>query len=152
VPCDNPTCSRLPRSMTHDHDHCLQLGRGMEGKALWNQQQAPSTPSAPSETTALIVAAPMHHQDWSCAMIKNLDLPPSCSPSAEDIACIVTQTLSTILDSGTTSTLITNREYFWTYNANAKVSMKTANHGTLLTSGQGDCVTDLTVGNCTQCL
>ncbi|KIK32412.1 hypothetical protein CY34DRAFT_101548, partial [Suillus luteus UH-Slu-Lm8-n1] len=161
VPCENPACSGLPRSMTHDRDHCLQPGGGMEGKAPWNQQRsgkkkdvaaaaseakppAPAPPT-PSETTALVTTAPTHRRDWSCAMIEAFD--PSCTPSNENVAYIASQSLSTILDSGTTSTLITSREYFWTYNPDAKVSMKTANHGTLTTSGRGDCVADLRVGN-----
>ncbi|KAG2048201.1 hypothetical protein BDR06DRAFT_862463, partial [Suillus hirtellus] len=172
VPCNNAACSRLPCLMTHDREHCLQPGGGMEGKALWNQQwgnkkkdvaaittetklaiTAPpttmTTPLTSSETTALIVSTPsQHRQDWSCAIVEELN--PSCRPSIDDITCIISQRLSTILDSGTTSTLITSRKYFWTYDAGMRVSMKTANHGTLFTSGRGDCVADLTVGNRTQ--
>ncbi|KIK36035.1 hypothetical protein CY34DRAFT_59443, partial [Suillus luteus UH-Slu-Lm8-n1] len=86
--------------------------------------------------------------DWSCALIEDLD--PSCVPSNEDLACIASQTLSTILDSRTTSTLITRREFFWTFSAGTNVTVKTANHGILPTSGRGDCVADLIIGNRTQ--
>lgn len=37
VPCENPACAGLPRSLTHDREHCLQPGGGMEGKAPWAQ-------------------------------------------------------------------------------------------------------------------
>lgn len=133
VSCDNPICNRLPRSMTHDWEHCMQSGGEMESKAPWTQQRGKregkkkdtatsatetkssttistsTSTSTPSETTALAFA-PSHNQDWSCTLIEELD--PSCVPTIEDMACIANQTLSTILDSGTTSTLITNKEFF----------------------------------------
>lgn len=33
VSCDNSICNRLPRSMTHDWEHCMQSGGEMESKA-----------------------------------------------------------------------------------------------------------------------
>jgi hypothetical protein len=32
---DNPVCTSLPHSMTHDREHCMQQGGRMEGKAPW---------------------------------------------------------------------------------------------------------------------
>ncbi|KAG2739542.1 hypothetical protein P692DRAFT_20881716, partial [Suillus brevipes Sb2] len=32
VCCDNPICTGLPRSLTHDREHCFQPGGGMEGQ------------------------------------------------------------------------------------------------------------------------
>ncbi|KAG2050954.1 hypothetical protein BDR06DRAFT_1010893 [Suillus hirtellus] len=84
VPCDNAASSGLPHLMTHDCEHCLQPGGGMEGKAPWNQQRgnkkkdvaaittetkltitAPPTttmtPSTSSKTTALIISTPSQH-------------------------------------------------------------------------------------------
>lgn len=158
VTCDNPACSGLPRSLTHDREHCMQAGGGMEGKSPWSQrgergggkkkdaansaieQPKPAASSSappvytPTETTAL--ATPnVHRREWSSAAIEELD--PSAVPSNENMACIASQLLSTILDSGTTSNLITDKSYFWTYNTEAKIKVKTANHGTLLTSGRG---------------
>lgn len=37
VPCDNPVCTGLPCSLTHDRAHYLQQGGGMEGKGPWAQ-------------------------------------------------------------------------------------------------------------------
>ncbi|KAG1786744.1 uncharacterized protein HD556DRAFT_1313237 [Suillus plorans] len=54
--------------------------------------------------------------------------------------------LSTILDSGTTSTLVCDHAMFWTYSTQDPVVVKTANHGSLHTSGRGDCVTWLKIG------
>ncbi|KAG2030117.1 hypothetical protein BDR03DRAFT_826730, partial [Suillus americanus] len=161
--CKNPACNGLPQSLMHDREHCMQPGGGMEGKAPWGQQRSEqgskkkdlaatmteaksttvaNTPTSfsTSETTALVLV-PTHTCDWSCTLIQELD--PSCMPSNKDMACIASQTLSTILDSGTTSTLITRREFFWTFNASANITVKTTNHGTLPTSGRGDCVADL---------
>ncbi|KIK35816.1 hypothetical protein CY34DRAFT_65220, partial [Suillus luteus UH-Slu-Lm8-n1] len=166
VPCENPACIGLPRSMMHDREHCMQPGGGMESKAPWGTQRGgkkkdvaasateskPSTSTPPAytpnnatETSALATA---HTRDWSCAVIEEVD--PSCVPSSEDITCIAGQTLSTILDSGTTSTLITSRQHFWTYTVGSNVTVKTANHGTLPASGRGDCIADLTVDKHTQ--
>ncbi|KAG2129254.1 uncharacterized protein EDB93DRAFT_1256316 [Suillus bovinus] len=61
------------------------------------------------------------------------------------MACIAGQTLSTILNSSATSTLIMNCEFFWSFNENASVLVKTANHGTLQMSGRGNCVAELTI-------
>jgi hypothetical protein len=167
VPCENPVCSGLPRSLTHDREHCLQQGGGMEGKAPWGQrterggakkkdiaasatESKPSTSSAPKIPSTETAAAASHHDgDWSCAVIEEIKLDSSSAPNDSDIACIAGQMLSTLLDSGTTSTLITDRKFFWTY-SNTNVTVKTANHGTLVTSGRGDCVAELTVNNRTQ--
>ncbi|KAG2043704.1 hypothetical protein BDR03DRAFT_1004957 [Suillus americanus] len=138
VPCKNPVCNGLPRSLTHDQDHCLQPGGGMEGKAPWNQcgerrggkkkdvsaaatePKAPPTPastSTPMETASLAISN-THHQDWSCATIQEIESITASMPQTVNMACIASQTLSTILDSGTTSTLIMDRKFFWTYNTN----------------------------------
>ncbi|KAG2739443.1 hypothetical protein P692DRAFT_20685914, partial [Suillus brevipes Sb2] len=38
VSCENPVCVSLPCSLTHDQEHCLQQGGGMEGKVPWVQK------------------------------------------------------------------------------------------------------------------
>jgi hypothetical protein len=101
---------------------------------------SPATPAAPSPNTTSTNAPT---RELSCAVIEECE--DDAFPSAEDIACIAEQSLSTILDSGTTSTLITAREYFWTYSNDSRVTVKTANHGKLPTMGRGDCVADMTV-------
>lgn len=165
VPCENPVCNGLPRSLTHDRDHCLQPGGGMEGKAPWNQRSEqggskkkdvaatatehnPPAYSSASSSTTETAALATHHRDWSCAIVE--ELLPESTPKPEDLACIASQTLSTILDSGTTSTLIMDKKFFWTYNTSDQVTVKTANHGQLVASARGDCVADLTVAGRTQ--
>ncbi|KAG2755131.1 hypothetical protein P692DRAFT_20704797, partial [Suillus brevipes Sb2] len=167
--CENPLCSGLPRSLTHDKDHCMQQGGGMEGKSPWVQRDRSTkrkekdvsavateskpavptpSPKSSSSTTETSAFASSHHRDWSCAVIEDFDA--ESMPSEDDMACIASNALSSILDSGTTSTLITDRSYFWTYHTGSKVVVKTANHGKLATSGRGDCVAELTINNHTQ--
>jgi hypothetical protein len=100
--------------------------------------QSKPTPSNPETTTTS--SSP---RELACAIIEEFD--DEAFPSPEDIACIAAQSLSTILNSGTTSTLITDREYFWTYSNDSRTVVKTANHGKLPTMGRGDCVADLSV-------
>jgi hypothetical protein len=38
VACKNPACSGLPHLLMHDREHCMQPGRGMEGKSPWAQR------------------------------------------------------------------------------------------------------------------
>ncbi|KIK32890.1 hypothetical protein CY34DRAFT_100590, partial [Suillus luteus UH-Slu-Lm8-n1] len=160
VVCDNPVCTGLPRSMTHDREHCMQQGGGMEGKAPWRNKPT-STPSkkkevaaAATETNAATNASssstetsesPRRH--LACAVIEEVDSSLDAFPSSEDIACMTSSMLSTILDTGTTSTLITDREMFWSFAASSSVTVKTANHGSLPTSGRGECVADLTLND-----
>lgn len=158
VACENSVCAGLPRSLTHDLEHCLQQGGGMESKAPWGRNNsgkkgqkkeiaaaadsnspAPTTPTPVTTSTS----APTRERELSCAVIEECE--DDAFPSAEDIACIAEQSLSTILDSGTTSTLITACEYFWTYSNDSRVMVKTANHGKLPTMGRSDCVADLTI-------
>ena len=53
--------------------------------------------------------------------------------------------ISTLLNLGTTSHLVTNWEYFINFQAKDNPGIQTANHGTLCTTGRGMCVTDLTL-------
>lgn len=154
VSCENAACAGLPRSLTHDLEHCLQKGGGMENKAPWGRNNSKKSPkkevaaaadgtsSTTSDTTSSSTASEPK-RELSCAVIEELN--DDAYPSVEDIACIAQQSLSTILDSGTTSTLITDRQYFWTYSHDSRVTVKTANHGKLPTMGRGDCVADLTI-------
>jgi len=157
VPCDNPVCTGLPRSLTHDREHCMQQGGGMEGKAPWARgsgakskkdvaavaAEATDAGTASSSTSTAQTPTPTssHRRDLSCALIE--EIPPE---SSENFSLLTSQSLSTILDSGTTSTVIMDRDFFWTYSSDPSIQVKTANHGTLSTSGRGDCIAELTIG------
>jgi hypothetical protein len=113
----------------------------MAGQAPWQQKKkketaavASSTPPIPSTSTPApaptIAALATHTRDLSCASIE--ELPEEAS---DDDVSVIAHTLSTILDSGTTSTLISDHAMFWTYSTQDPVIVKTANHGSLHTSG-----------------
>lgn len=152
VACDNPACVGLPRSLTHDRDHCFQPGGGMEGKGglTRNKKPAKSNVTMAAVTASTSTEPPSYSSstDLACAIVEELDsVLHDLSPSMEDMACIARHAMSTILDSGTTSTLITNRDFFWNFSTDEHVVVKTANHGCLPTSGRGDCVADLMIGD-----
>lgn len=158
VSCDNPACSGLLRSLTHDREHCFQPGGGMEGQggniiSRCNKRpvKKPEVATAAGSGTDPATSSPTTTSlstnepcDLSCAVIEELS--SESYPNFEDMACIVHSILSTILDSGTTSNLIADRSFFWTYAESSRVTVKTANHGSLPTSGRGDCVAELTLG------
>ncbi|KAG2740678.1 hypothetical protein P692DRAFT_201727783 [Suillus brevipes Sb2] len=142
----------------HDHAHCYQKGGGMEGQAPWMKGKKPDAPKT-KETTAVAAAAATAPkptpptpappviaaaatdisslmQDLSFASI--VELP-------DDIACAVNLPFTTILDSGTTVTLVKDRRFFHTYSMEDPVDVLTANHGVLQTTGRGNCVAWLTI-------
>jgi hypothetical protein len=127
----------------------------MEGKVPWvqkgkgkrdvtasaNESKATESPAVnppASQTAASAVATTSanHRQNLSFAVIEEI---------GQDYSHLALCSTSMILDSGTTSTLIMDREIFWTYMEGTSVKVKTANHGFLSTSGHGDCLADLTL-------
>ena len=166
TPCTNPVCIRRGTCDGHDHQNCYQEGGGKAGQAPWQRKKkgtsgpggngetrsagtaaaatTPSATSAPPPTTASGVAAlaanpPLTYDgrfmDLSCATLARFE--------ASDTA----RATLTILDSGTTSHLIKDPSYFWTFNPDGGIEMRMANQGTLLTRGSGECVALLTLGN-----
>ena len=76
---------------------------------------------------------------------------PSTSKYQRKLSCAVITELpnnfiSTLLNSGTTSHLITNQEYFINSQAEDNPGIQTANHGVLCTTGRGTRVADLILG------
>ena len=125
----------------------------MEGKAPWVQKgkskkditasvteskASENTPATPTTQTAAsaITSESTHRQNLSFAVIEEVD---------QDYSHLALRSTSTILDSGTTSTLIMDCNVFWTYSLNSSVKVKTANHDYLSTSGRGDCIADLVI-------
>jgi hypothetical protein len=147
----------------HDHAHCYAKGGGMEGQAPWMKNKkketaaaviAPSapaptpTPTIPPSSTVIAAftgtgsAARSFLADLSCASIVDLD-----AADTTTLSHLVAARFNTILDSGTTTTLIRDQSYFWSYSTADAVTVRTANHGSLSTSGRGDCIAVLTIGN-----
>ncbi|KAG2058763.1 hypothetical protein BDR06DRAFT_1003940 [Suillus hirtellus] len=159
VACDNPACAGLPWLLTHDCEHCFQQGRGMEGKGgnacpktRFKEITAAATPNALTSpaNTNLPSSSTQSTLDLACTIIEEVH--DDSLPDADDMACIISQSMSMILDSGMTSTLITAHEFFWTYSDDSHVTVKTANHRRLPTLGYRDCIADLTIRGKTHCL
>ena len=145
--CLTPGCGRGD----HDHEHCYREGGGMAGQAPWQKKK-----KGASESTAAAAAEPLPPPSSAPA------LPAGSSAVAAlafmgDLSCVtieespdpvlnVSRVLSTILDSGTTSTLIADRSFFWSYSSQNAVTVRTANQGSLPTAGRGDCVAWLSLG------
>lgn len=145
--CTTPGCNKGD----HDHAHCYGKGGGMEGQVSWmrnkkehkssgNVAAAIITTATPPTSTPVIAAAAADlnslMQDLSFALIA--DIP-------HDIACAVKLPFATILDSGTTVTLVKDRRFFHTYSTEDPVDVLMANHGVLQTTGRGTCVAWFTI-------
>ncbi|KIJ21163.1 hypothetical protein PAXINDRAFT_6933 [Paxillus involutus ATCC 200175] len=166
-----PICS-ASRCGDHDHTHCFSPGGGMEGQAPWQQKKKKKkkdgTPSGTPTPTAspavscsslpVISAAAVASTfptsgnaflgDLSCVSIEPLD----SGILSLELAAHVHSALSTILDSGTTTTLIWDRAHFWSFSQDSSPTVHTANHGFLATSSQGDCMAILTVSGVKRCI
>lgn len=151
--CTTPGCNKGD----HDHAHCYGKGGGMEGQAPWMRNRkredakdktavaAAATTVAPptsSSVPAPVIAAAatdisslMH--DLSFASIAEIP---------DEVACAANLPFTTILDSGTTVTLVKDRRFFHTYSTEEPVSVLTANHGVLQTTGRGTCIAWFTIG------
>jgi len=140
----------------------------MEGQALWMKNKkketaaaviappapAPApTPTIPPSSTVIATfagtgsAAQSFLADLSCASIVNLD-----ATDTTTLSHLVAAGFNTILDSGMMTTLICDQSYFWLYSTADAVTIRTANHGSLSTSGRGDCIAVLTIGNTRHCV
>jgi len=122
----------------------------MAGQAPWRQQEklktgsdvvvsAAAVPSSKMPAPAALVACATFLGDLSCASTITEDL--ASSPQLDSMALALTaqHALATILDSGTTTTLINDQSFFWTYSEQGATPVKTANHGSLITFGRGTC-------------
>ena len=158
--CVTPGCGKGD----HDHPHCYKKGGGMEGQAPWQKVKKtetaaaavaaplPTSPAPPIAALALgdssieafagsSAAAASFFADLACTSITEVpDVPPA------NLAAFMTSAFSTILDSGTTTTLVRDRRFFWSYSTADPVVVHTANHSSLSTSGRGDCLAALMIG------
>ncbi|KIK13150.1 hypothetical protein PISMIDRAFT_119457, partial [Pisolithus microcarpus 441] len=169
TPCTTPICVGRKRT-DHDWDNCFQPGGGA-GQAPWQRGKtamtgqvaataaAPmasvqsaaegntkSTPGIPLAATAIsCLLTDTFFRDLSCALVEEISDEAGPSESLS-LTSLVTSESSTILDSGTTTHLIRDPSFFWTFTHDSSVSMKTANQGSLDTKGYRDCVAILKLG------
>lgn len=135
------------------HDHCFSKGGGMEGQEnkitmLSSAIQLTSIATVANIPEVVTVASAEHSfsdimQDLSCAAVDNV----SNTLAPLDVAVLVSQHLYTLLNSGTSSHLIKNCEFFWMYDPSQARSVKMANHGVLNTMAGSDCMACVLHGN-----
>ena len=133
---------------SHDALHCFAKGGGMEGQDPKPRGKENKKPELAAVVSTSSAPAPAPSPDTYVG-----DL--SCAIAEEDITKHLTALLSanggfaSILDSGTSSHLLKDRDVFWTYEATQARPMKTANQGILQTKASGDCLIRLTLGSTT---
>ncbi|KAF9227041.1 hypothetical protein BS17DRAFT_860915 [Gyrodon lividus] len=167
--CTTPICSANHHG-DHNHAHCFSSGGGMEGQAPWQKKKkrdgasSSGTPTPAASGTSTPITPPAHLPAMSATAVASSFVMPegaqsflgdlSCAsivpfeaggPSSE-LAAHIHSALSTILDSGMTTTLVCNWAHFWSFSHDSSPTVHTANHGFLPTSGHGDCVAILTIG------
>src|SRR5271168_111134 len=148
------------RHRTHDNDHCFAKGGGMEGQGPKSKKEKAKAVDKIKPELAAAVAAPTpdtssgstlydaYQGDLSCAMI---DTNLTCAavdeviPSASEFSTLVAKNAASLLDSGTSSHLLRDRDVFWTYETTQACEMTTANHGILCTMASGDCLIRVTL-------
>lgn len=167
--CITPGCGKGD----HDQPHCYRKGGGMEGQAPWQKNKkiataaiavasmppVPAVPAPPPPVAAFAfgdssiesfagssATAAGFYADLACASIVELQDASASHIPSHNLAAFASAAYSTILDSGTTVTLVRDRKFFWSYSTADPVIVRTANHGSLSTSGRGDCLVGLNIG------
>lgn len=124
----------------------------MEGQVPWMRNKKKEKETAAAVTAAPVVPtpAPVIAAVVAPATLASLYDDMSFASIAEvsdDVSCVALLPFSTILDSGTTVTLVKDQRFFHTYSTKESVPIHTANHSILETTGRGTCVGWLSIGN-----
>ena len=96
----------------------------------------PDPPTSPPSTSS---SPTVCKQELSCVAISNMD-------SDDELACLSTHVFVTILDSGATSHLVKDKGYFLSFAHEDRPPVKTANHRSLITTGRGTYIAEITLG------
>ncbi|KIN94250.1 hypothetical protein M404DRAFT_168822, partial [Pisolithus tinctorius Marx 270] len=174
--CDTPIGEGLVcGASNHDKAHCFKPGGGMAGQQpSWRKGKGdkekdkltsaaaatvstPTTSTPPAPASAPVAVAVLdssvvspwttHSGDLTCAVITELDEDGGApTPLLTLKACLGTLSASSLLDSGTSRTLVCNCAFFRTYVPDTSVNVQTANHGHLPTTGHGECLAFLSIG------
>ena len=109
-------------------------GQGLRVKAKV-EAAARKSGKGSSKTDLAAFLDTLGDDELSCASVEEL---------SGDMAELVVNSLSTLLDSSATSHLVKSHEYFWTYNEEEARNVKTANLGILQTHASDTCVARFT--------
>jgi hypothetical protein len=138
--------------ISHDIDHCFAPNGGMAGlqEAFQNKTGQFAQPAKKSDPVVAALSSEINiHSfpseistrcDYSFTSIEHVLTP-------EEFSFVTNRGLSTLLDSGASSHIIRDAKYFWNYDSKGAKSVRTANHGTLLALGSGDCMAIVRHGN-----
>ncbi|KIK23243.1 hypothetical protein PISMIDRAFT_100799, partial [Pisolithus microcarpus 441] len=143
--CTTPICLGRKR-VDHNWSNCFQAGGGKAGQAPWQKGktasaggQATTTVTAAATPTTSVTSQPTGTQTIASVVVVAIQSPPS-NDYFRDLSCAVveelseggtdegltslaTATSSTILNSGTTTHLIRDLSFFWTFTHDSTVSM-----------------------------
>lgn len=123
------------------------------GRRLSNMGPPPLSSSLKRGTTRQLRPAPVIAA--AAADISSLMQDLSFASIAEvqdEVTCSVNLPFTTILDSGTTVTLVKDISFFHTYSTDDPVDVLTANHGVLRTTGRGTCIAWFTINHRRLCI
>jgi len=111
-------------------DGMVELGayeaKGFQAHLLQPVKQLQETPDTYVGDLSCVMAEELSMKDFTSLLSANSN--PTC-----------------ILDSGTSSYLLKDRDVFWTYEVTSARPMKAANHGILQTKASGNCLVRLTL-------
>ncbi|KAG1779309.1 hypothetical protein EV702DRAFT_1195281 [Suillus placidus] len=143
ISCTTPGCNKGD----HDHEHCYGKGGRMEGQAPWMRNKKKE--GKKETAAAAVTAAPAVIAAVTSASLSSLYTDVSFASITKvpnKISCAVSLPFATILDSGTTVTLVKDRWFFHTYLTAESLPVHTANHRILEMTGSGTCINWLTIG------
>jgi hypothetical protein len=135
--CTTPNCNKG----NHDHAHCCGKGGGMEGQAPWMKNKrkettsvamaattAPATASSSSSTSLTLAIAAAVTPATLTSLYDDVSF-TSIAEITDKISCTISLPFTTILDSGTTITIVKDHCFFHSYSTADSVPVHTANHG-----------------------
>jgi hypothetical protein len=126
----------------------------MEGQAPWMKNKKKekdvaaavmtTTSTAPAPAPAPAIAAVVMQADLT-SLYNDVSF-TSITEVVNDVSCSISLPFSTILNSGTTVTLVKDRRSFHTYSTEDTVPVHTTNYGVLDTTRWGMCIAWMTIG------
>ncbi|KAG2036318.1 hypothetical protein BDR03DRAFT_983095 [Suillus americanus] len=121
----------------YNHAHCYGMGGAMEGQAPWMWNKKDKKDTMHPHLLQFQPLQPHLYDNVSFASITEV---------MDDVSSTVSLPFSTILDSGTTITLVKDRLFFHTYLTEDPIPVHTANYGVLEMTGRGMCIRWMTIG------
>ena len=147
------------KGISHDADHCFAVNGGMAGmrEAFQNKTgpfAVPVKPVKKADATVIAALSSEISNPHVASLVEESNRPGDYSFTSieevltpQEFTSAVNTDLSTLLDSGASSSIICDIKYFWTYDRQGAKSSTMANHGALSTLATGDCVAIIQYSN-----